>query len=84
MNCWIMTTKLCTELSIWLQCVGNIVAILEYCKVCAWYVPQMLKQEQKEHQMQIFQDLLNQYKTEGFLVCIITSDEMWCHRYKLE
>lgn len=41
----------------------------------------MLTQEQKEHQMQLFQDLLNQYRAEGnrFLDCIITSGKMWSH-----
>ena len=41
----------------------------------------MLTQEQKEHCMQVCQDLLNQYETEGdsFLDCIINDDETWCH-----
>ena len=40
-------------------------AMLEYCKVCARWVHQMLTQEQKEHHMQVCQDLLNQYRAEG-------------------
>ena len=46
----------------------------------------MLAQEHKEHRMQIFQDLLNQYESEGdsFLDRIITGDETWCHHYEPE
>lgn len=50
---------------------------MEYCEVCARWVPQMLIQELKEHCMQVCQDLLNQYEAKGgsFLSHIITSDE---------
>jgi len=46
----------------------------------------MLTEEQKEHHMQVFQDLSNQFRVETdiFLDHIITSDEMWCHCYELE
>ena len=46
----------------------------------------MLTQRQKEHHMQVCQDLLNQYQTESnsFLAHIITGGEMWCHHYKPE
>ena len=46
----------------------------------------MLTQEEKEHHMQVFQDLLNQYKAEAdsFLDCIITGDKMWFHQYEPE
>ena len=62
------------------------VAMLEYCKVCARWIPRMLMQEHKEHRMQVCQDLLNQYEAEGdsFLDRIITGDEKWCHHYELE
>ena len=54
-------------------------------EVCARWVPQMLSQEQKEHHVQVFKDLLNQYEAEGgsFPCHIITSDETWYHHYKL-
>jgi histone-lysine N-methyltransferase SETMAR len=62
------------------------VAMLEYCEVCARWVPQILTQEHKEHCMQVCQDLLNLYKAEGdsSLDRVITSDETWCHHYELE
>ena len=43
-------------------------------------------QEQKEHCMQVCQDLLNWYEAEvdTFLGCIMTGDETRCDRYKLE
>jgi hypothetical protein len=38
------------------------------------------------HSMQICQELLNQYESEGdsFLDRIITGDETWCHHYEPE
>jgi len=85
-NWWIMTRELCTELNISFSALETMVATLEYRKVCARWVPQMLTQEHKEHRMQVCQDLLNQYKAEGdiFLDCIITGDETWCHHYEPE
>ena len=64
----------------------TMVAMLEYRKVCARWVPRMLTQEHKEHRMQVCQDLLNQYEAEGdsFLDRIITGDETWCHHYEPE
>ena len=72
----IMTRKLCTELNIGFKALETMVAMLEYRKVCARWIPRMLMQEHKEHRMQVCQDLLNQYEAEGdsFLDCIITSD----------
>ena len=60
-------------------------AMLEYRRVCAKWVPWMLIQEQKEHCMQVCQDLLDQYMAEGdsFLDRIITGEEMWYHHYEL-
>ena len=60
----IMTRELCTELNISFSVLETMVAMLKYHKVCTRYVPQMLIQEQKEHHMQVCQDLLNQYETE--------------------
>ena len=76
MNWWITTMALPTELDIHFNALEMMVAMLEYCKVCARWVPQMLTQEQKEHHMQVCQDLLNQYKASGnnFLGLSITSD----------
>ena len=53
------------------------VVTLGYYKVCARCVPQMLTQEQKQHCMHIFRDMLIQYEGEGdsFQDPIITRDE---------
>ena len=47
-------------------------------------VSRKLIQEQKEHSVEVCQDLLSQYNTEGdsFLDCIITGDKMWCHHWR--
>lgn len=44
----------------------------------------MPTQEQKEHRMQVCQDLLNQYEAEGnsFLDHTINGGETWCHLYE--
>jgi len=44
----------------------------------------MLSQEQKEHHVQLFQDLLKQHKAGGNSSPdhIITGDEKWCHHYE--
>jgi len=85
-NWQITTRELCTELNTGFNAFEMMVAVLDYCKVCARWVPQMLTQEPKEHCMQVYQDLLNQYEAEGdsFLEYIISSDKTWCHHYKLE
>ena len=72
------------ELNIDFSLLGTTVATLEYQKVCARWVTRMLTQEQKEHRMQVCQDLLNKAEDDFFLDHIITSDEMWCHHYELE
>jgi len=43
-------------------------------------------QEKKKHCLQACQDLLIQYeaKGDGFLDCVITNDEMYCHHYEPE
>jgi len=73
--------ELCLGLGIGFTALETLVAALEYCRGCTRWVPWMLTQEQKEHRMQLCQDLLNQYKAKGesFLDHIITSDEVWCH-----
>ena len=82
----ITNRKLCTEMNIGCNALETMVAALEYCKVGARWVPRMLTQEHKEHLMQVSQDLLNQYETEGdsFLDRIITGDETWCQHYEPE
>jgi len=81
-----MTRELCTELNIDFSALETMVATLEYRKVCARWVPRMLKQEHKEQRIQVCQDLLKQYEAEGnsFLDRIITGDETWCHHYEPE
>ena len=85
-NWQITIRELCTALNIGFSALETMVATLEYRKVCTRWVPQMLTQEHKEHRVQVFPDLLNQYEVEGdsFLECIITGDETWCHHYKPE
>ena len=61
----ITTRKLCTELNIGFKALETMVATLEYRKICARWIPRMLIQENKEHHMQVCQDLLNQYEAEG-------------------
>ena len=85
-NQQITTRELCMELNIRFSALETMVATLEYHKVCARWVPRILTQEHKEHRMQVCQDLLDQYETEGdsFLDRIITGDETWCHHYEPE
>jgi len=63
---------LCKELNTILNVLETIVAIMEYRKVCSRWVSWLLTLEQKEHCMQLCQDLLNQHKAEGdgFLVSL--------------
>ena len=83
---WWITTRQCMELNIGFDALETMVAMSEFCELCARWVSWMLMQKQKEQCMQICQDLLNQYKAEGdsFLDHIIASDETWHHRYDLE
>ena len=82
----ITTRELCTELNIGSNALEMMLATLEYCKVCARWVPRMLTHEHKEYRMQVCQDLLNQYEAESdsFLDRLITGDETWCHHYEPE
>lgn len=52
----------------------------------SYYVDHSARGQQKEHRMQVYQDLLNQNEAEGdnFLDSIVPSNEMRCHPYKLE
>ena len=51
---WIMTRELCTELHICFSALEMIVATLEYHKVCARWVSQILAWEQKENSVYKF------------------------------
>ena len=82
----ITSRELCRELNIGFTALETMVSTLEYRKVCTRWVPRMLTQENKEHRMQVFQDLLNQYEAEcdSLLDCIIAGDEAWCHHHEPE
>ena len=84
-NLWITTRKLCVELNISFSELETVVT-LKYHKVCTRWVPRMLSLKQKEHCMQVCQNLLNKYKAEGdgFLGSIINSNELQCHHYEPE
>ena len=64
------------ELNISFNELEMMVAMLEYHKVCAKCLTQMLTQKQKEHGMEVCQVLLNQSEAEGdsFMDCIIASN----------
>ena len=54
-------------------------------KVCAKMVPRLLNDHQKEHHMQICQDIIERLQTEPDLLRrVITGDEMWIFEYQLE
>jgi len=53
-------------------------------KLCAWWVLWMLTQEQKEHRMQVCQDLLNEAEGDSFLDHIVTGNKTWSYQYKLD
>lgn len=57
--------ELSMELNISFSVLETLVTKLEYLTVCAGWVPQMLTEEQKEHHIQVYQDLLKKYEAEG-------------------
>jgi len=81
-----VTRELCWVLNIRLSALEILVTTLEYCKVCARWVPWMLTLEQEEYCMQVGQELLNRHESQSdsFLNCIIIGDETWHHHYKPE
>ena len=85
-NQWITTRGLHTEMNVGFSALKTMASTAEYSKVCTQWVPRTHTQEQKQHSMQLLQDLLNQHKAEGdsSLDCIFTSDKMWCHCYEME
>ena len=74
------------ELCISFNALEIIVTMVEYCKAWARQVPQMLTQEQKEHHMQVCQDLLNQYHViqETVTFSLVTRDKIGCCPYEPE
>ena len=74
----INTRELCTELNIGFNALETMVAMLEYRKVCARWVPRMLIQAHKEYCMQVCQDLLNQYEAKVTVSWIASSLVMRC------
>ena len=74
------------ELGISQERVGCIIADLDYRKVCARWVPRMLTPEMKASRLQICQQNLLRYESEGdeFLHLIVTADETWVHHYQPE
>ena len=85
-NQWITTGELYMKVNVVFKVLETMVAMLLYGNVCTRWIPYMLTQEQKEHRMQVFQDLLNEYGAENdsFLDHIVTSAEMQSHHYELE
>lgn len=62
----ITTRELCTELKVGFNALETMLASLGYRKVGARWVPRILTQEQKDHEMQVCQELLNHhYEAEG-------------------
>ena len=53
-------------------------------KVCARWVPRILKDEEKQQRVLCSMEFLSRYEREGdrFLRCIITTDETWIHLYR--
>jgi len=60
MNQWAMTRELWTETNIGFRALESTAATLEYHEISARWIPSMLTQEQKEHDMQVCKYLLNQ------------------------
>ena len=51
-------------------------------KICAKMVPRLLNDEQKEHRVQVCQDILKQLETElDLLSRVLTGNESWIFKY---
>ena len=70
---WIATRELHTELNISFNALETVVEMLEYYRVYTMLIPRVLTQEQKEHHMQVCQDLLNKKRRLKVIVFWITS-----------
>lgn len=82
---WVATRELHTELNISFNALETVVEMLEYYSVYTMLIPRVLTQEQKEHHMQVCQDLLNKKKEaegDSFLDHVTTTDKTWCHNYE--
>ena len=54
-------------------------------KVCTKMVPRLLNDDQKEHRVQVCQDIIERLQTEPDLFCrVITGDETWIFEYDPE
>ena len=54
-------------------------------KVCTKMVPRLLNDDQKEHRMQVCQDIIERLQTEPDLLCrVVTGDETWIFEYDPE
>jgi len=54
-------------------------------KICSWFVPHKLIDEQKAKRMETSGDFITMCdKDPSFLRTIITGDETWCHQFDLE
>ena len=76
-----------SELQIGSRAVNDIIHNrLGYNKVCARWIPHQLTSDQKEARMNICQDLLEHYESDGdtFLHHIVTGDETWVHQFEPE
>jgi histone-lysine N-methyltransferase SETMAR len=60
--------------------------VLQFHKVSARWVPRQLSLEMKERRVDVCQELLQRYKTEGggFLERIVTGDESWVYHFQPE
>jgi hypothetical protein len=60
--------------------------VLQFHKVSARWVPRQLTLELKERHVDVCQELLRRYETEGdgFLQRIVTGDESWVHHFQPE
>jgi histone-lysine N-methyltransferase SETMAR len=85
-NRQIIQREIFVKLGISQECMGHIINVLQYQKVCARWVPYMLTVEMKASRVEICQQLLSHYEKEGeeFLHNIMTADETWVHHYEPE
>ena len=82
-NWYITTQELCVEMNISFNALETMMAMFEYCRVSAMWIPLMLPQEEKDHHAQVSQDMLNEYEAEGICyLCCITSHKAWRHHYE--
>ncbi|PNF21974.1 hypothetical protein B7P43_G17875, partial [Cryptotermes secundus] len=74
------------KLGIGHSAVQEMIESLGYRKVCSRWVPQLLTEDHKGQRKAITSELLQRYRHEGndFLLCIVTGDESWFHRFKPE